>query len=258
MNEGFYGLAWTPDGELVYACEAGGNLDIWLMKRDGTTAEQLTTDLQHDSTPAVAPDGRSVAFVSYRNGGIPHIWRMSIDGGNQRQLTHQTFEGTPSFTPDGNWVVYAVADSGIWKVPADGGQPMHIWGRYVHTPSVSPDGSLVACTYREEKLSEVDRIALLPISGGPPVKVLDQPKSYPSSTIRWTPDGRGLVYVATRDGVSNLWTLPLDGTSPQPVTNFTSDLIFNFAWSRDNSELALARGTIAEHVVLISNLSSLR
>ena len=258
MNEGFYGLSWTPNGEIVYACEASGNLDIWRLKRDGTTTEQLTTDLQHDSTPSVSPDGGSVAFVSYRNGGIPHIWLMNIDGGNQRQLTNHAFEASPSFTPDGNWVVYAVADSGIWKVPANGGQPVQIWGGYVHSPSISPDGSFVACTYRDEKLSEVDRIALLPISGGPPVKVLDQPKAYPSPTIRWTNDGGGFVYVATKDGVSNLWILPLDNTPPQPVTNFSSHLIFNFAWSRDNSQLALARGTIVEHVVLIGNLSLLQ
>ena len=254
MNEGFYGLSWTPEGELVYACEASGNLDVWLMQRDGVTAKQLTTDSQHDSTPSVSPDGRSVVFVSYRGGGIPHIWIMNIDGSNQRQLTNQAFEATPSFTPDGLWVVYAVLDSGIWKVPAEGGQPVLITGGYVHTPSVSPDGSLVACTYRDEKPNALDKIALLPIAGGRPIKVLDHPEAYPSSTIRWTPDGRALVYVATRDGVSNLWTLPLDGTLPHRATNFTSDLIFNFAWSRDNSQLALARGSIAEHVVLIDNL----
>jgi Tol biopolymer transport system component/DNA-binding winged helix-turn-helix (wHTH) protein len=253
LNEGFYGLSWTPDGKLAYACEASGNLDIWLMGADGVTSEQLTTDQHHDSTPSVSPDGRSMVFLSSRNGDNMHVWRMDIDGGNQRQLTNQVSEGTPSFTPDGRWVVYSVSASGIWKVPAEGGEPVLIWGGNVHTPSVSPDGSLVACAYRDEKLERADKIALLPIGGGAPVKILDEPEDLSSSAIRWTPDGRALIYVATRDWVSNLWTLPLDGSPPHPLTNFNSDLIFNFAWSRDNGQLALARGTSSSHVVLLKD-----
>ena len=46
---------------------------------------------------------------------------------------------------------------------------------------------------------------------------------------------------------------PLDGAPPRSLTNFTSDLILNFAWSRNNKQLALARGNRAEHVVLINN-----
>jgi Tol biopolymer transport system component/DNA-binding winged helix-turn-helix (wHTH) protein len=252
MNEGFYGMSWTPEGKLAYASEASGNLDIWIMGTDGVTAEQLTTDAGHDSTPSVSPDGRSVAFVSYRDGGNPHIWRMDIDGGNQRRLTNQAFEGTPSFTPDGHWVVYAEAGSGIWKVPAEGGPPLLILGN-AHTPNVSPDGSLVACFYWDKKLHPASKIALVAMEGGTPVKFLDEPKDMTSSAIRWTADGRSLVYVGTRDDVSNLWTLPLDGAPPRPLTNFPSDLIFNFAWSLDNKQLALARGNTAEHVLLIGD-----
>lgn len=252
MNEGFYGMSWTPDGKLAYASEASGNLDIWLMGTDGVTAEQLTTDPGHDSTPSVSPDGRSVAFVSSRDGGNLHIWRMDIDGGNQRRLTNHAYENTPSFTPDGRWVLYSEAGSGIWKVPAEGGPPVLILGN-AHTPSVSLDGSLIACFYRDDKSHAAGGIALVSTEGGPPVKIFDEPEGISSPTIRWTADGRALVYAATRDGVSNLWTLPLDGSPPRRLTDFTSDLIFNFAWSRDYKQFALARGQITEHVVLIGD-----
>lgn len=252
MNEGFYGMSWTPDGNLVYASEASGNLDIWLMGTDGVTAEQLTTDPGHDSTPSVSPDGRFIIFISYRDGGNAHVWRMDIDGGNQKQLTNHASEGVPSFTPDGRWVVYSEAGSGIWKVPAEGGPPVLILGN-AHTASVSPDGSLIACFYRDDRSHVAGGIAVVSTEGGPPVKVFDEPKDITSPTIRWTADGRALVYVATRDNVSNLWTLPVDGSPPRPLTGFTSDRIFNFAWSRDNKQLALARGNTVEHVVLIGD-----
>lgn len=130
---------------------------------------------------------------------------------------------------------------------------MLIASGYVHTPRVSPDGSLVACTYRDEGRNTSDKIALFSIEGGPPIKVFDEPTDLSSSAIRWTADGRALIYVGTRDNVSNLWTLPLDGSQPRRLTDFNTDLIFNFSWSRGNKQLALARGNTAEHVVLIDN-----
>ena len=53
-----------------------------------------------------------------------------------------------------------------------------------------------------------------------------------ASQLSWTPDGR-IVYVI--------------------ITNFQSDQIFSFAWSRDGKQLALARGTQTSSVVLIHN-----
>ncbi len=53
--------------------------------------------------------------------------------------------------------------------------------------------------------------------------------------------------------VSNIWSLPLDGTPAKQLTNFRSDQIFFHAWSRDGKQLALARGSVTSDAVLISN-----
>jgi Tol biopolymer transport system component len=71
--------------------------------------------------------------------------------------------------------------------------------------------------------------------------------------LRWTADNRAIIYVLTRNGVSNLWAQPLDGSAPKQLTNFTSDLIFAFDFSRGGRQLALSRGTRSSDVVLISN-----
>jgi Tol biopolymer transport system component len=73
-------------------------------------------------------------------------------------------------------------------------------------------------------------------------------------TVRWTPDGHALTYIDTEGGVSNIWSQPLDGGKPVPLTHFKTGRIFNFAWSRDGKWLALARGTAASDVVLISDV----
>lgn len=250
MDEGFYGLAWIPGGGLVYASQASGNTDLWVLEADGTT-RQLTTDPEHDSTPAVSPDGRTVAFISNRIHHTPHVWRVDLDGGNARQLTHQRFEGTPSFTPDGKWVVYAVAGEGIWKVPANGGRPVQIASGDLHTPSISPDGQWIAGFYRGPQRDAVGELAIVPMTPGPPMRTFPYPDGFSSATVRWTPDGNALIYVSTHDEVSNLRTIPLDGSEPRNLTEFEADQIFNFAWTHDRTQLALSRGTTAEHVVLI-------
>jgi uncharacterized protein with WD repeat len=38
------------------------------------------------------------------------------------------------------------------------------------------------------------------------------------------------------------------------MTNFTSDQIFSFGWSPDGKRLAIARGTVTNDVLLVSNL----
>src|SRR4030095_6240104 len=75
-------FCWTPGGRLVYSSTASGNLDLWIMQRDGTEQRQLTIDPVVDNGPAVASDYRHIIFVSNRTGAL-QIWRMNVDGTNQ-------------------------------------------------------------------------------------------------------------------------------------------------------------------------------
>ncbi|HEY0885936.1 MAG TPA: prolyl oligopeptidase family serine peptidase [Ramlibacter sp.] len=53
---------------------------IWMFSPDGGSGRQLTAGASSDSLPRVAPDGRSVAFVSDR-GGDTQLWLLPLDGG---------------------------------------------------------------------------------------------------------------------------------------------------------------------------------
>jgi Tol biopolymer transport system component len=71
--------------------------------------------------------------------------------------------------------------------------------------------------------------------------------------VRWSPDQKSLQYLLTRRGATNVWEQPLAGGAPRQVTNFTSDQIFDYAWSRDGKQLLLAKGEETSDVVLLSN-----
>ncbi|MBA3439823.1 MAG: PD40 domain-containing protein [Pyrinomonadaceae bacterium] len=252
--DGYYGLDWTPQGQIVYGSTASGKPRIWIMEADGSRQRELNEN--SESSPAVSPDGRYILFASSKEDAV-HIWRMDIDGRNLTQLTRGSGELWQTWTPDGRWILYAAIGANrntLWKIPADGGAPVPVTQQPTTKPIVSPDGKLIACVYRAEASSPW-QVAVIPFEGGAPIKIFDQiPNAY-FQTFRWTPDGRALSYIDARGGVANIWRQDLDGTAPQQLTNFADGQIFSFAWSRDKRRLALARGAISTDVVLMKNLT---
>lgn len=248
-----FGLDWTPEGRLLYASHASGNVDVWITTADGKQQKQLTRDALTDRMPVATLDGRYVVFVSDR-AGSNHIWRMDVDGGGLKQLTRGKSDDFPNLSPDGRWVVYSSSSGGapaLWKVSIDGGEPAQLSQARASRPVVSPDGKQIACLYRDEKGGGV-KVALLPFAGGEPA-IIEGMAPPDFSILRWSPDGRALTYIATQQGVSNIWSKPIDGGPARQLTDFTADRIFRFAWSRDGKFLACERGMVINDAVLISD-----
>jgi Tol biopolymer transport system component len=210
---------------------------------DGTTSDHL---------PEITADGRYMVFISTRTGTY-QLWRMDIDGGNLKQLTDgRNGIGMSCITSDGRWVVYSPfggVDGGIWKVSIDGGNPIKLIEKSTAGyPQVSLDGKLLACHFD----GDATKIIVTTFDNGSPVKTVNLPETS-FSPFRWSHDGRALIYIDTRQGVSNLWSQPLDGSAPRQITDFKSDVIYQFASSRDGHQLALARGNGTSDAVLISD-----
>ena len=97
----------------------------------------------------------------------------------------------------------------------------------VSDPQVSPDGKQVVFALRETDIEanrgKVD-LWLLNLDDENPVsrRLTQHPSS--DSSGRWAPDGRGIYFLSSRSGSSQVWHISLDGGEAQQVTSLPLDV----------------------------------
>jgi Tol biopolymer transport system component len=111
----------------------------------------------------------------------------------------------------------------------------------------------MSCGYFVEGATPPWKLAIIPLAGGQPVKLLDLDPDANLFSQRWTSDGRAFIYSQHQNGVGNLWRQPVDGGPPVQITKLSSEFISNFALSRDGKRVAVSRGNIIADVVLIKD-----
>ena len=84
---------------------------------------------------------------------------------------------------------------------------------------ISPDGNWIAYLYEEARPAQ-EQIAIIPAAGGTPVHLFPLPED--TNAFRWSPDGRGVQFVITRNGAANIWEQPVAGGPRRQITNFIS------------------------------------
>ena len=115
---------------------------------------------------------------------------------------------------------------------------------------LSPDGKWAAFATLEHALGHKDKLVLVNTETGQSENcwILI---GYASGLIRFSHDGKAVVYPTRENGVDNLWSQPLDGSKGKQITDFTSEHIYDFHWSFDGKQLGLVRGHTDSDVVLI-------
>lgn len=247
------GIAEAPDGKILVT--SAENV-AWVMHTDGSQRSRFT-DIESLSEPASC--GRFALFRSDHEDSA--IVRLGLDGLNPKELVRGEID-SPTCSPDQTAVFYYTYNppEKIWKVPLEGGPPQYVadglGDLLAQTIDISPDGKYLAYPYTQFGRVPSDgwKLAVIPVNGGAPVHQLRVPAEAGGVNVRWSANGKGLLYVVTQDGVSNIWEQPLSGGSPKQLTRFTSSQILDFKWTRDRTRLLMARGDESRDAVLLTNV----
>jgi len=104
-------------------------------------------------------------------------------------------------------------------------------------PHISPDGLSVAYTVATPDVDAnrvLTDIWIAPVTGGDARQLT---RSGKDSRPRWSPDGKSLTFLSSRDGVTQVYSIPLTGGDPTRLT-FLSTGADNQLWSPDGKSIA--------------------
>ena len=204
--------------------------------------------------PSWSPDGKKIAFVSMRNGGINQIYVMDSNGENVRRITHGIFDLNPAWSPDGRTIAYDGREEG------EENRKIHLIGpdgtnrRRLANDILSWD---MAATWSPDS----QRIAFLSSRGiwGNEIYVMDADGTNQKRLTRdgwddrrpvWSPDGSKIAFCVLGDANSFIVVMNSDGSDRKRLSEEARDEVRGGnvypAWSPDGSKIAYSAGKVGQ------------
>ncbi len=238
IGSGHVQMGFSEDGLLYYI--QGGE---WVARRrivwvnQQGKIEPLPLPAAAYSYPSLSPDGRRLAVTKFANGDY-QIWVHEIGGERMAQLTFESSNFWPVWTPDGNWLSFNSYRNGplnIFHIPVDRSRPEAalLTGSFDQDPnSWSPDGKALLFTVADPETRR--DVWLLSVDD----------KDNPQPLIRtmaseqnayFHPSGNWIAYQSDESGRDEIFVTPFPGAGTIIPISMSGGSFPR--WSRDGREL---------------------
>jgi len=175
----------------LVAFGAGLGSARWLSRREAATPPTLRplTYSGQDQSPAVSPDGRTIAFTSKRD-GQPRIWVKQLATGGEAAVTSGP-DDFPRFSPDGSAILFLRREgttNSIYRSALVGGEPRRLLSDAVQA-DWSPDGRSIAFLRSGSDEGRTVSIVGIAAADGTGAREIARVANRQLVHPRWSPDG---------------------------------------------------------------------
>jgi len=251
----FANVNWMRDGRLISDSD---NQLRWVNPESGAKGVFAIPANSVADDPWECSDGRTIVFLLSLLGGNggQSVWRADTSGGNLKQLSNGKQDSYPVCSPDSHWAYYIDRSVGrLMKISLGSGTAekvtdMSLSGLF----DISPDGSTAVFATVDHANGHEEKLVLLDTNTREVRKQTKFERSRMGYFLRFSRDGKSLVYPVRENGVDNLWQQPLDGSPGRYLTSFKAEHIWGYDWSPDGSRLAVTQGHNDSDVVLMSDM----
>ena len=236
---------------LAFVSDRTGSKELWVMRWDGSEAQQLTSHKSIAMSPAWSADGQWLAFMSFMR-GQPQLFILKPTQGFLRPLSTMPGVNTsPSFSPDGARVAFAAGAGGntdIYVVAVAGGEPLRLTSsRAIDTqPAWSPSGRQIVFT---STAAGSPQLYLMDAEGSN-LRRLTVTDRF-ADEAAWAPDGVRIAYTTWVDNRFQIATLDLRTSTREVIAGPGSNE--SPCWSPDGTMLAFVSNRTGSKQIFITD-----
>jgi TolB protein len=237
--------ALTGDGsvfetKIAFVVKQGLASDIYTINFDGSDLTRVTNYRSVALSPRWSPDGRTIGFISYKDGNPDLYFRRLKDYSTRKISEFRGLNLLGGWSPDGQRLLLTLSKDGneeIYQLDLVRGQLK----RLTHelsidvSPAWSPDGRRIAFVSNRSGSPQI----FVMESDGTQVRRLTYEGNYNTSPA-WSPDGRRIAYEGSKDGRFKIFSMGVDGGSPMQIGPVTGDSE-SPAWSPDGRYVAFSQ-----------------
>jgi len=177
---------------LAAGAAAGAALAVFLVPRPVAEAPTLRvlTFSGNDFAPSVSPDGRTVAFVSRRDGSS-RIWLKQLESGSETPLTQGPNDEAPRYSHNGSWILY-VAVTTLYRIPPLGGEARKLL-EDVDSADWSPDGREIVFVRSENEGNKRTTAVGIASAQDGSSRIIHRFENAQFGPPSWSPDGKTIA-----------------------------------------------------------------
>lgn len=208
---------------LIYGYDEKDDL-VRVLKMDVETGESepLVKDVanKHQIEPKLSPDGKWMTVTECTGNLTAKLIIRNLETNKDVSITHSGRGGTrsPVFSPDGQRVVYAFAETGpqqLWSVRTDGKEKKQLTQceGISNWPTFTPDGGTIVFSNSRENNYE---IYVMNADGSNERRLTNNKLMDVRPAV--SPDGKQIAFTSTRDGGYNVYVMNIDGSNVRAIT----------------------------------------